>query len=89
MAPAPKKDTVWVDKEINRRFIKEGNQMVEYQNGQLYAKFALVETKTDEIIAFDSGRNMYIKLNNKGAYWSSDKNNINNFFAKGEWNIAP
>ena len=89
MAPVPKRDPVWLDKEKNRKFIKEGNQMVEYQNGQLYAKFALVETKTDEIIAFDSGRNMFIKLNNNGAFWSSDRNNINAVFAKGEWNIAP
>ena len=86
---AKKSNPIWLYSELNSKFVKYGNEIIEYKEDRVWAKFSVVETRNGEVSAYDSSRKMFIKLNNTGAYWSNDKNNIDKLFAKGKWKIAP
>ena len=82
--------TIWKENGKNHYFRKDSDtEWIEIDNGKTNFRFNFIEAKIEDnqIILYSVDRNFYINLNTNNAKWGDDKNNIQNVFLEGTWQL--
>jgi hypothetical protein len=63
---------------------------IEYSYDRLFAEWDLIGYDPNwNAIIYDKGRNFYVKITNEHLLWGSSKDQIDNVFGDGHWEIMP